>query len=81
MMKMMKTFKQGAFLRMLLATCLICLLLLAHAFIIMATKAASPYHATFSTSNFTLQTVEAGAEDMSDPSHVTFHLQNGSPFC
>ncbi len=72
--------KQRQHRQWLLAAPIICTLILANALFIMSTKAASPYHATISTSNFTLQTLEVGADDMNDPSHVAFHLQNGSPF-
>lgn len=74
------TIKQRQHRQWLLATSIICTLILTNALLIMSTKAASPYHATISTSNFTLQTLEVGVDDMNDPSHVTFHLQNGSPF-
>ncbi len=65
---------------MMLAISLIWIVILVNVCYVMTTRAASPYHATLSTSNFTLQTLEVGADDMSDPTHVTFHLQNGSPF-
>ena len=66
--------------RVLFPAISICVLMLASIVFIMSTKAASAYHATISSSNFSLQTLEVGADDLSNPSHVTFHLQNGSAF-
>lgn len=66
-------------LRLLMALC--ALLVMAESFLIMMpARAANPYHITFSTSNFALQTLSASANDLSDPGHVLFSLQNGTQF-
>src|SRR6266700_3974391 len=43
-----------------------------------AIRAATSYHVTLSLSNFSLQTLSASADDLSDPSHAMFSLQNGT---
>lgn len=66
-------------LRSLLALC--ALLVMAESFLVMmSARAANPYHITFSTSNFALQTLSASADDLSNPGHVLFSLQNGTQF-
>lgn len=77
------TINRKQYLQTLLTASFICtsiLIVLANTPFVMSTKAAGSYHATLTTSNFTLQTLEVGADDMSNPGHVTFHLQNGSSF-
>lgn len=39
---------------------------------------AMPFHVTLSVSNFSNQTLAASADDVSDPTHAMFSLQNGS---
>jgi len=57
------------------------LLVMAESFLIMMpARAANPYHITFSTSNFALQTLSASANDLSNSGHVLFTLQNGTQF-
>jgi hypothetical protein len=72
--------KRQCYARSLFSTVSICVLMLASILFIMSTRAVSAYHVTISSSNFSLQTLEVGADDLSNPGHVTFHLQNGSAF-
>lgn len=66
-------------LRALLALC--ALLVMVEGFLVLLpARAANPYHITFSTSNFALQTISASANDLSNPGHVLFSLQNGTQF-
>lgn len=66
-------------LRVLLALC--ALLVMVEGFLVLLpVRAANPYHITFSTSNFALQTISASANDLSNPGHVLFSLQNGTQF-
>lgn len=66
-------------LRVLLALC--ALLAMAEGFLVLLpVRAANPYHITFSTSNFALQSISASANDLSNPGHVLFSLQNGTQF-
>ena len=70
--------------------CAICLLL-ASAVSIISTKAATftttaasyatttPFSVTLSVSNFSNQSLAASADDVSDPAHAMFSLQNGTP--
>lgn len=79
-MTMTMMIKRQWYARSLFSTVSICILMLVSILFIMSTRAASAYHVTISSSNFSLQTLEVGADDLSNPGHVTFHLQNGSAF-
>ncbi len=39
---------------------------------------STPYHVTIITSNFRIAQLSASADDVSNPQHVLFHLQNGT---
>ena len=39
---------------------------------------STPYHVTITTSNFRIAQLSASADDLSNPQHVLFHLQNGT---
>ena len=43
---------------------------------IVTTRAAIPYHISLSVSNFSSQALSASADDVSDPAHAMFSLQN-----
>ena len=47
---------------------------------IISTRAATPYHIALSVSNFSSQALSASADDVSDPAHAMFSLQNGTSF-
>ncbi|MGI9058958.1 MAG: hypothetical protein ACR2H5_10305 [Ktedonobacteraceae bacterium] len=47
---------------------------------IASTRATTPYHITLSVSNFSSQALSASADDVSDPAHAMFSLQNGTSF-
>lgn len=66
-------------LRSLLALCSL-LVMVEGSLALLPARAANPYHITFSTSNFALQTLSASANDLSNPGHVLFSLQNGTQF-
>ncbi len=47
---------------------------------IASTRATTPYHIALSVSNFSSQALSASADDVSDPAHAMFSLQNGTSF-
>ena len=47
---------------------------------IVSLQAATPYHIALSVSNFSSQALSASADDVSDPAHAMFSLQNGTSF-
>ncbi len=47
---------------------------------IVTTRAAIPYHIGLSVSNFSSQALSASADDVSDPAHAMFSLQNSTSF-
>ncbi len=77
---MTMTIKRQRYAISLFSTVSTCVLMLASILFIMSTKAAGAYHVTITSSNFSLQTLEVGADDLSNAGHVTFHLQNGTAF-
>lgn len=55
------------------------LLLIASVLSILPAHAAAPYHVSLTASNFSLRIISAPADDLSDPTHARFSLQNGTP--
>lgn len=55
-------------------------LLMASTMSIASTWAATPYHIALSVSNFSSQALSASADDVSDPAHAMFSLQNATSF-
>jgi hypothetical protein len=73
----MRRYKRA--LQAVLALC--ALLVMGESFLVLLpARAVNPYHITFSTGNFALQTLSASANDLSNPGHVLFSLQNGTQF-
>lgn len=72
----MKTYKIA---HTMLAALLAIILLATSTLSIVSIRAATAYHVTLTISNVSSQAIAASADDLSDPTHALFSLQNSTP--